>query len=210
MSDGDKYNADYFLNGQKLGISGYTDYRWLSHLTIPMVQAIVSHCGIRSSDTVLDFGCARGYIVRAFRELGYNAYGYDVSKWALDNCDETVKEYLIGNKSILYAGHFDWVIAKDVLEHIEYANATIDTLMECARIGVFVVVPLSHDGKRYDVPSYEEDCTHIHRRPLQWWVGQMHRPGWSVEARYRVRGVKDNYSQYPGGNGFITARRIEA
>jgi SAM-dependent methyltransferase len=161
---------------------------------------------------VLDFGCARGYVVRAFRELGYSAYGYDTSEWATENADLRAYHYLTRREDMaLPVGEptYDWVIAKDVLEHVERVEETITRIMGTARVGVFVVVPLSHDGKQYDIKEYEEDVTHIHRRPLQWWVGQFHRIGWSVDGRYRVPGIKDNYRNHQMGNGFVTARRIE-
>ena len=202
------YDADYFLRGKETGKSLYSNYRWLPDLTLPMTRTIADHLGIDYADTVLDFGCARGYTVKALRLLGYAAWGYDVSKWALENADEEVREYLIADESTLWSYGFDWVLAKDVLEHVEDVDNTIDYIMDAARKGIFVVVPLSHDGKRYDVPDYEVDVTHIHRRPLQWWVGHMHRPGWSVEGRYRLRGVKDNYSKFSTGNGIITCRRL--
>ena len=209
----DMYDADYFLRGKETGKSLYENYHWMPDLTIPMVEAIITHLGIEKVDTILDFGCARGYVVKAFRQLGYNAWGHDISQWALENADEEVKEYLIANESTLFANDFDWVIAKDVLEHIGSINATVDTLKCITRKGIFAVIPLAHGDRdremvHYDVPEYEKDITHIHQRPLQWWVGQFHQAGWSVEGRYRVNGVKDNYSQYPTGNGFITARRL--
>ena len=205
----EQYDADYFLRGKQTGKSLYEDYRWLPELTTPMAATMIRHLGIKKSDAILDFGCARGYTVRAFRELGYNAWGYDISEWAIDNADEIVKEYLsCANESTLWYRYFDWIIAKDVLEHIEDLDSIIKTL-RTARKGIFIVVPLAN-GKQYDVLDYEADITHIHRQPLQWWVGHFHQVGWSVEARYRIRGIKDNYAGYPTGNGFIVARRIEA
>lgn len=204
MSD-EKYDEDYFLRGKETGKSLYENYRWLPELTIPMAGAIVRHLGIVLSDTVLDFGCARGYTVRALRSLGFDAWGHDISKWAVENADESVREFVTTAEPI--PNSFDWVIAKDVLEHVVELTYTVDWLHHVARKGIFVVVPLAH-GKRYDILSYEEDVTHVYRHPLSWWVGQFFRPGWSVEGRYRVPGVKDNYSQYPTGNGFITARRL--
>lgn len=204
---GEQYDADYFLRGKQTGKSLYEDYRWMPELTIPMAARMVSHCGIALEDTILDFGCARGYLVKALRRLWYNAWGYDISRWALENADEGVKEYLICNGSTIWNGSFDWIIAKDVLEHIDELSCYTE-LLKTARKGTFVIVPLAH-GKRYDVPEYEMDVTHIHRRPLAWWTGHFHQAGWSVEARYRVEGIKDNYQQYPTGNGFIVARRLE-
>ena len=205
---GDRYNADYFLRGQELGISGYTNYRYLPDLTIPMVVSMIRHLGIGPNDTILDFGCARGYAVRAFREMGYNAWGYDISQWALENADEKAKEYLICNDSTLLSNSFDWVIAKDVLEHISDVAYTISSLLKVARVGVFAVVPLGDDGNYY-VEEYDKDVTHIHRLPIWRWARYFVLPGWSVEMCYRVRGIKDNYSRFRVGNGFLTARRIQ-
>jgi Methyltransferase domain len=213
----EKYDADYFLRGKATGKSLYEDYRWMPEMTKPMVCAIVSHLGIRPEDTILDFGCARGYIVRAFCELGYSAYGVDCSEWALNHCDESVRHRLFRGTNAEY----DWVIAKDVLEHVGYGEETaearsmavvteVQILKYKAIKGVFAVVPLSnYMTSPYVVPEYELDITHVHRWDMGMWMRVFTDPGWSVEGRYRVPGIKDNYAQYKTGNGFIVARRIE-
>ena len=33
--------------------------------------------------TSLDVGCAKGFVVEALTELGYDSYGWDVSEWAI-------------------------------------------------------------------------------------------------------------------------------
>jgi hypothetical protein len=82
-------------------------------------------------------------------------------------------------------------------------------LMSIAQRGVFAVVPLSQfNGGKYVVEEYERDITHCQRLNLTTWVDMFLCPGWKVEASYRVPGVKDNYSKWDKGNGFITARRI--
>ena len=203
----ERYDADYFLRGRATGKSLYEDYRWLPDLTLPMVAAMVKYLGIATSDTILDFGCARGYTVRAFREMGYDVYGYDVSRWALENADETVKDYLTNS---LTDAPFDWIIAKDVLEHVPQVADTIAGLMKIAKVGIFAVVPLSMvDGQPYVVSDYEKDVTHVHRLCLSSWAKMFMRPGWEVTGSYRVPGVKDNYAQFATGNGFITARCIK-
>lgn len=207
---GSVYDEAYFLRGKETCKSCYENYRWMPELTVPMVQAMVCYLGIGQQEDILDFGCARGYTVRAFCEQGYNAWGYDVSEWALTNADETIKDRLIVNDSVLIEKTFDWVISKDVLEHVPQVADTINDLLQIARTGVFVVVPLSAaDGEKYVVRSYEKDVTHIHRLSLTSWVRMFLRPGWTVTACYRVPGVKDNYARFAEGNGFITCRRIE-
>lgn len=209
MDSSNQYDADYFLRGKQSGKSLYENYRWLPDLTIPMVSRMIAYLGIKPEDTILDFGCARGYIVRAFREMGYNAWGYDISKWAIENADKEAAMYLYRDEIELCNCRFSWVIAKDVLEHVLELSSTIDMLRNITRKGIFAVVPLAH-GSKYDVREYEEDITHIHRRPLQWWVGHFHQVGWSVEARYQVDGIKDNYAQWKTGNGFIVARSVDS
>jgi hypothetical protein len=205
----DQYDANYFLHGKETGKSLYENYRWMPDLTIPMARAIADHCGILKEDTILDFGCARGYVVRAFRELGYITYGYDVSKWAIENADESVRQHITSSLGVAHILRYDWIIAKDVLEHIKYADMTIRDLICTARKGLFVVVPLStHDGEPYTIKEYEMDVTHVQRRTLMTWASSFIQPGWSVEVSYRVPGVKDNYAQHTQGNGFITARRV--
>ncbi len=208
MIEGNVYDADYFLHGKETGKSLYENYRWLPTLTMPMVARIISHCGIQPQHSILDFGCARGYTVRAFRDMGYNAWGYDVSDWALANCDPSVKNYLTNGAGFL-ANDIDWVVTKDVLEHVERVTDAIDGLMDIARVGVFAVVPLSlTDNGPYLIGDYEKDITHIHRLTLTTWANMFVRHGWSVTLAYRVPGVKDNYAEYERGNGFITARRL--
>lgn len=203
------FDEEYFLRGKQTGKSLYENYRWMPELTIPMTQRIVAHLGISVVDTVLDFGCARGYVVRVLREMGCFAYGTDTSEWAIANCDPAVAKYVSTdcNLGILRP---DWVIAKDVLEHIPAVVDTISQLMDAAQKGVFAVVPLSpFDNAPYVVEAYERDVTHIHRLALPSWAAMFMRPGWSVEARYRLHGVKDNYRNWPDGNGFITIRRVK-
>ena len=203
------YDEDYFLRGKETGKSLYSDYRWMPELTVPMVGSIVNHLGVVKGETVLDFGCARGYSVKALRGLGYDAYGVDASKWAVENADPEIKKYCSNILDPLPL--VDWVIAKDVLEHIPYVGYTITKLMVCASRGVLAVVPLSpFDSSPYVVEEYELDKTHVQRLTLSSWANMFIRYGWSVEVAYRLPGVKDNYAKYAQGNGFITCRRIRS
>lgn len=203
------YDADYFLRGKQTGKSLYEDYRWMPTLTIPMVQSIVNFLNINKRHTILDFGAARGYMVKALRQLGYDAYGMDPSAWAIDNADPEARKYLRCQDKLTH--DFDWIVAKDTLEHIpDVGNLSLE-LQKYARVGIFIVVPLAVvDGDKYVLSDYEKDVTHIHRFTLATWARLFIRPGWEVSARYRVEGVKDNHyiTGWEPGDGFIIARRI--
>src|SRR3990167_2449572 len=109
VTPGSVYDDAYFLRGAETGKSLYTNYRWLPDLTIPMAKRIIEHLGFEGdkSTTILDYGCSRGYLVRALRGFGYKAYGVDVSAWAIENADEIAKPHLVLIKGIGVGLHAD-------------------------------------------------------------------------------------------------------
>ena len=64
------YDKDYYECGIESGKSLYNNYRWMPELTIPFCSRIVEHLKISTEQKVLDFGCAKGYSVKAMRLLG--------------------------------------------------------------------------------------------------------------------------------------------
>ena len=81
MSTRNLFNEDYYERGLEKGISGYSNYRWMPELTIPMCAMLNESLGIKLGQRILDFGCAKGFIVRAFRLLHREAWGYDPSEY---------------------------------------------------------------------------------------------------------------------------------
>jgi len=163
-----------------------------------MAHRMINYLKIREFETILDFGCALGYLVKALRLLGYDARGYDVSEYVLDNCDKDVEGY-IHNKLV----SADWCISKDVFEHLE--EKEIDSLLKKFKgffNNVFLVIPLG-DGKKFVVPEYERDITHVTRQPREWWENKFKKYGWKIEKfDYLIKGVKENWSHHEKGNGF--------
>ncbi len=200
-----KYDEDYYENGVQLGISGYANYRWMPSLTIPMAERMIEYLAIKETDKILDFGCAKGFLVKAFTDLGYKCEGVDISTYALDKAPEEVRSKLFEyNEDNLFGKFYDTVIAKDVFEHIQpEALSEILTSLQKISDRLFCVVPLG-DGEKYIVPEYESDITHIIREPKDWWIDFFRLNGYSVQYfSYLMDGLKDNWSHYKQGNGFF-------
>lgn len=203
-----QFTEDYFERGVACGLSCYENYRWMPELTIPMCERLAQHLRIERTDLILDFGCAKGYVVRAFRELGFRAYGVDISEYAIDSADVNTRPflYLVGDKAAKL--DVDWTICKDVLEHLSETQLadTLRHFREHTR-SLFVAVPLGNNGA-YTIPEMEKDVTHQIRRPLWWWASQIEAAGFRIESSdFTMRGVKENWTRkYPMGNGFIVAR----
>lgn len=206
------FDEDYFENGEELGISGYSNYHWMPERTIPFCHTIAQYLDIKREQRILDFGCSKGFMVKAFRMLGYQAFGTDISDYALENGDPEIKQFLYherDNDSCFVVGYcYDWVISKDVLEHVPYEK--IDDVIEgfnCEAPNVFIIVPLGRDGK-YNVPEYEEDVTHHIRESASWWINKFDEHGYDiVKYSNRIKWMKDNWAQYENGNGFFTFKK---
>lgn len=204
------YNKDYFETGVQKGISGYQDYRWLPERTIKFAHRIVKELGLREGDKVLDYGCAKGYLVKALRILDIEAFGCDISKYAISEVDKDMKDYckLMENGNMPFDYNFREVIAKDVFEHFNESQLE-EVLQKCSKISerLFAIVPLGEKGK-YIIPAYEMDITHNLREPREWWEQRFEENGWDVNRfSYLVKGMKENWKDYPKGNGFFFLKR---
>jgi len=81
---------------REYGYGGYRyDGRW-----IPVAEDMVKHFGLKPGDRVLDVGCAKGFLVKDFMKAcpGVEAFGLDISRYALMNCEpEVVGRLHLGN-----------------------------------------------------------------------------------------------------------------
>ncbi len=76
------YEEDYFDGDRKYGYGGYyKDDRWYQ-----VAIDIISHYDLRNDQRILDVGCAKGYLVEELWQLGQDAYGIDISRYAVKNC----------------------------------------------------------------------------------------------------------------------------
>ena len=123
---GQYFDEDYYERGAETGKSLYSHYRWMPELTIPMCHHIAKYLELKETDKVLDFGCAKGFSVYGLRLLGYKAYGVDVSEYAVKKSPEDIRKWLgviePQEDLVCAEGGYDWILCKDILEHIPYEN----------------------------------------------------------------------------------------
>lgn len=207
------YDETYYERGVEAGVSGYSNYRWLPELTIPMAMTIIDALGIRRGERVLDFGCAKGYLVKALRVLGRQAFGVDISPYAIEHADpnaashcELIQSIDRYSQGLSEASRFHFALAKDVLEHVPYEaiDGTLAALADRAD-SLLVVVPLGLRG-RFIINAYERDVTHIVREPVGWWLDRLGAAYANVWWSHHVPGLKDNWHRvHPQGNAVFVA-----
>ena len=208
------YDEDYFEKGITTGKSCYMNYRWTPELTIKMAFHLINHLKLKETDKVLDYGCAKGFLVKALRILDIPAFGCDISSYAIDNADSEVRHYckLIKKdiKPVPFDFEFDWLITKDVLEHLK--EKAVDKLLKHSfrkANKAFHVVPLGDKNNNMIIPDYAKDPTHILAKNVSWWKDKFESFGWTTTAfSYSVRGIKDNWTTvHKHGNGFFVLEK---
>jgi cyclopropane fatty-acyl-phospholipid synthase-like methyltransferase len=148
------------------------------------------------------------------RIFDFEAYGADISPYAIDNCDTEVRDFCrriegVGDVA-LFPERYDWIIAKDVLEHVPENDLRLFLRLAALNAdNLFVVVPLAADDKcgHYIVPDYDQDATHVIAKSLDWWADLLKTSGWNVNLKTtHIAGCKENWRlRWPDGNGFFRA-----
>ena len=118
-----------------------------------------------SPKTILDVGCATGYLLSGFRDLDIDCFGIDISEWAIAQIKERDRSYakaqsLFDSLPESFPQHYDLVTCIEVAEHIPEENA--DKLVKrLCQLGDYVVFSSS--------PSDFEDKTHCNVQQAEYW-----------------------------------------
>jgi SAM-dependent methyltransferase len=196
-----RFDEAYFERGVSSGVSMYENYRWMPERSLKEAHWYVQHMGVTLNSMVLDFGCAKGFFVKAMRLLGYSAEGVDISEYAIAHCDPAVRRHVFLDSCKRYTHGF----CKDVLEHCQSREDLLNTLKRMQGLANYwlIIVPLG-DGEKYNVAEYEQDQTHVLRYTENQWRDAIAEAGlWVMDARSHMCGLKDNWAHHPDGNAFL-------
>ncbi len=200
------YDADYYERGLVTGKSFYQDYTWLPEKTIPFAMAMIDFLEIKRNHTILDFGCAKGYLVKAFRSLHREAWGVDISDYALQNVPDDIKAFCHPAEKLCPI-NFDFCIAKDVFEHIPVPDLEKILLTLKIRKKLFAIIPLGKEDCYYATVN-NLDKSHIICKDEEWWKEFFKSLHWECSHfSFRIEGLKDNYIQIPNAYGFFTLEK---
>jgi ubiquinone/menaquinone biosynthesis C-methylase UbiE len=115
-----QYGELYFDGPRDYGYGGYRyDGRWL-----PVAKDLIAHFGLGPGDRVLDVGCAKGFLVKDLMATcpGLEAFGVDVSRYALMHCEPEVvgRLHLASALSLPFPDHsFQAVLSINTIHNLE-------------------------------------------------------------------------------------------
>jgi SAM-dependent methyltransferase len=115
--------------------------------------------------TVLDAGCAIGLFVEALRERGVEAYGVDVSEWAIDHLAPGARGFCTrASLADPLPRRYDLITCIEVLEHIPEPEASRALANLCAATDRLL---LSTSPRDY------AEATHVNVQPPDEWAARL-------------------------------------
>lgn len=167
----DFYDAYYYSHG--CGDRPYQrDEAWLAFFD-NMAARIIRDI---HPATVLDVGCAMGLLVEGFRRQGVQAFGMDISLYALGQLHSEVKPYCWqGSITDPLPHKYDLVTCIEILEHLPPAEVEKAIGNLCAA---------SDDILFSSTPFDYKEATHDNVQPPSYWAYQFARFGFYRDVDY--------------------------
>lgn len=175
------YNAEYYKEYDVgCGKVDYSDSEYTKGFLTQIAQKIADDLHPR---TVLDAGCAMGHLVAALRDLGVEAYGVDISKYAISKVREDIRPFCkVGSLTEpLPAGlpdRYDLVVTVEVLEHL-YEDE--------GRQAIRNICKLTDEVLFTSTPDDFTEPTHVNVQQREYWCRVFFENGFVDDLNYRPR-----------------------
>ena len=172
------YNEQYYHSG--CGPIPYEEPDHWVHFFGIIADRIVADFAPK---TVLDAGCAMGYLVAALRDRGVEAYGVDISKYAISKVREDVKPFctvgsLTEELPPELPKHFDLVTNIEVLEHL-YAEDGLKAVQNICKLTDTVIFS--------STPDDFTEPTHLNVQQREYWARLFAQCGFFDDIAYRPK-----------------------
>jgi protein-L-isoaspartate(D-aspartate) O-methyltransferase len=165
------WGRDYWDGDRR---SGYGGYHFREGFWTPVAISLIKEYNLTNESRLLDIGCGKGFLLAELRKLlpGMEIHGLDLSRYAIDNAHETVKEEItFGTASNLpYAENlFDLAISINVLHNLQ-APDLFDALREIIRVShqSYVVVESYDSELQKENLIYWQLTCEAFLRPTEW------------------------------------------
>lgn len=112
--------------------------------------------------SVLDAGCAMGFLVEKLRERGIEAWGVDISQYAIGKVAPAIQEFCwVGSITVPFPRRYDLIVSIEVLEHLTSQDAEKAVSNLCA---------YSDDILFSSTPYDYKEVSHFNVQPVEYWA----------------------------------------
>ena len=149
-----QFGREFFDGDRRVGYGGFTyDPRFWQ----PVVPTFQKHYGLTVESSLLDVGCAKGFMLKDFAEAipGMTVAGIDVSDYAISNAVEGMEHsvQVADARDLPFEDDsFDLVVSVNTIHNLERVEV-VDSLREIQRVSrrwSFVVVDAYRDATEKD------------------------------------------------------------
>jgi glycosyltransferase involved in cell wall biosynthesis/cyclopropane fatty-acyl-phospholipid synthase-like methyltransferase len=194
------YDTDYFENGRK---SNWRDgYTWQGFAALFRETAEFLTTMLPESESFLDAGCAKGFLVRTLRERGKEAWGFDHSAWAIEHAEDSAKPFvrLAGVEEFEFDSEFDVTLSFFLLESLTEAQALafLKRARKRTRHALVAVIHTCEEEQPANPAAGDDrDLSHITLRSRGRWHDLILRAGWRQDALHRIAQYKTQSQMLP-------------
>ncbi|MCS7260665.1 MAG: class I SAM-dependent methyltransferase, partial [Anaerolineae bacterium] len=150
------YDAYYYAHD--CGRPYQRDPYWLAFFGA-IADQIVARIAPR---TVLDAGCAMGFLVEELRRRGVESYGVDISEYAIANVHPEVRPFCwVGSICDPFPQRYDLIVCMEILEHMPAAEAPKAIANLCQHTDDILFSSTPFDYK---------EVTHLNVQPPEHWA----------------------------------------
>jgi glycosyltransferase involved in cell wall biosynthesis len=185
----DWYDEDYFENGVKSN--------WERGYTWPLFQELFQNTAdfltdiFQEASSYLDVGTGKGFLVRALRDRGKECWGFDHSRWAVDQAEERVKPYVTcaSVDDVQYDREFDLLLAFSIFESLteQQVLSFLSRALHWTRQAMLAVIPSFEDEQEESLyKSNDRDLSHVTMKSRRWWHDLFVRAGWRHDPLHRI------------------------
>jgi hypothetical protein len=182
----DMYNEKYYKTNNYCNYLERKDrYKHLAK----ELGALFDSLSISKNSTILDYGCALGFLIDGFKSIGWNkVYGYEVSEYCINEC---------WNRGIILLDQLDRkndiIISLDVFEHME-DEEILDLFYKTTSDILVGRIPVKRSTQEEDfyLEVSKSDPTHINCKTKYEWKDLLRECGYSIFFHLNLFSIYDS------------------
>jgi SAM-dependent methyltransferase len=152
---------------------GYGGYRYDGRYA-ESAERMVAHYGLASGSSILEMGCAKGFILFEFFKRGMKVAGIDLSAYAVENAVREVRPFIVNGSCTSLpwpSDSFDLVYCKETLPHLtkeQVTEAVAEAKRVCRNDNIFLEIQVGNDEEAQRlIRAWDE--THRTVQSTDWW-----------------------------------------
>ncbi|MFH1706134.1 MAG: class I SAM-dependent methyltransferase [Patescibacteria group bacterium] len=161
----DFYNDKYFEGKNRVAYDSYAKAGGLLNTFTDWTNELFK------PESVLDVGCAYGFVVKRFQDLGVPATGVEYSPYAVSRAvTQEIIEGDVRDLSRFKDNSFDLVIGTELLEHVPEDDLfkAVNEMRRVAKRFVFLLI-CTAGSEHIESRGGQGDPSHITMKTRQWW-----------------------------------------